>query len=146
MNLNRYMTKNYENKSPLRTMQKQTQTKPIRSELVEPISNVPLQNGYAMPEAMGHHEPAKIISDDMLSGQKPCRGTVRNRKKFLFDDCRGRGEHICRIVFWEGNRAVARKPFALCASASPFGKSVKAYWPKFKGKLKSIPIIFSRNL
>jgi len=35
MSLTHYMTKNYANKSPLRTMQKQTQTKPI--------SNVPLK-------------------------------------------------------------------------------------------------------
>jgi hypothetical protein len=38
MNLNHYTTKNYENKSGLLTMEKQTQSNPICSELVEPIS------------------------------------------------------------------------------------------------------------
>jgi len=51
MSLTHYMTKEYENKSGLSTMEKQTQSNPIYSELacteqgrsVEPISNVPLQ-------------------------------------------------------------------------------------------------------
>jgi hypothetical protein len=38
------------------------------------------------------------------------------------------------------------KPYALYALAKPFNGFMKVYWPKFKGKLKSIPIIFSHNL
>jgi hypothetical protein len=82
----------------------------------------------------------------MLSGQRPCIGIDRNRKKFLFDDCLRICERICRIVSWEESLSVARKQFALYALANPFGKSMKVYWPKFKGKLKSNPIIFSHNL
>jgi len=36
MNLTNYMTNDYENKPPLRTMEKQTQTKPTCSELARP--------------------------------------------------------------------------------------------------------------
>jgi hypothetical protein len=70
----------------------------------------------------------------------------RNRKKFLLDGCRDIVEQTCRIVSWVETLSVARIPFVLYALASPFNVLMKVYWPKFKGKLKSIPIIFSRNL
>jgi hypothetical protein len=82
----------------------------------------------------------------MLSGQKPYRGIDLNRRKFLSDGCRDIVERICRIVFWEGSLSVVRKQSAQCSLANPFDKSVKVYWPKLKGKLKSIPTIFSHNL
>jgi hypothetical protein len=85
-------------------------------------------------------------SDGMLSGQRPCIGIDRNKRKFLPDDCLRICERICRIVFWEGSPSVVRKPYALYALAKPFNEWMKVYWPKFKGKLKSIPIIFSHNL
>jgi len=85
-------------------------------------------------------------SDDTLSGQTPCTGIDRNRKTFLSDGCRDIVERICRIVFWEESPTVVRKLSVQHASANPFSKSMKVYWPKFKGKLKSIPIIFSHNL
>jgi len=82
----------------------------------------------------------------MLSGRKPCIGIGRNKKKFLPDDCPDICERICRIVFWEESLSVVRKPYALYALAKPFNGFMKVYWLKFKGKLKSIPIIFSHNL
>jgi hypothetical protein len=82
----------------------------------------------------------------MLSGQRPCIGIDRNRKKFLPDDCLRICERICRIVFWEESLSVVRKPYALYALAKPFNELVKVSRLKFKGKLKSFPIIFSHNL
>jgi len=41
MSLTHYMTKEYENKSGLLTMEKQTQSNPTCSELVEPIASQP---------------------------------------------------------------------------------------------------------
>jgi len=41
-NISTVITKDYENQGRLRTQGKQTQTNPIYSELVEPISNPPL--------------------------------------------------------------------------------------------------------
>jgi hypothetical protein len=85
-------------------------------------------------------------SDDRLSEQKPYRGIDRNRKKFLFDGYPSICERICRIVFWEENPSVARKQSDLYALANPLSEKTKVFWPKFMGKLKSIPIIFSHNL
>jgi len=85
-------------------------------------------------------------SGDTLFVQTPYRGIDRNRKKFLFGGCRDIVERICRNVFWEENLTVARKLSALYPLANPFSKSVKVYWTKSKGKLKSITIIFSHNL
>jgi len=85
-------------------------------------------------------------SGDRLSGQTPYRGIDRNRKTFLFDGCRDIVECICRIVFWEESLTVVRKLSVQHALTNPFSKFMKVYWPKVKGKLKSIPIIFSHNL
>ncbi len=85
-------------------------------------------------------------SDERLSGRRPCKGTDRNMKKFLSDDCRDICEHICRIVSLVESLTVVRKLFFLRVLTDPFSKSVKVSWPKLKGKLKSIPIIFSHNL
>jgi len=82
----------------------------------------------------------------MLSEQKPYRDIDRNKKKSLFDNCLRICEHICRIVFLEESLSVVRKLFVQHALANPFNESMKIYWPKFKGKLKSIPTIFSHNL
>jgi hypothetical protein len=85
-------------------------------------------------------------SGEKLSEQKLYKGIDRGRKKFLSCNCRDICGRICRIVFWEENLTVVRKLSVLYALADPFSKSVKVYWPKLKGKLKSIPIIFSHNL
>jgi len=85
-------------------------------------------------------------SGDMLSGQTPYRGIDRNRKMFLSDGCRDIVAHIGRIVFWGESLTVVRKLPVQHALANPFSKSRKVYWPKVKGKLKSIPVIISHNL
>jgi hypothetical protein len=40
MNITHYLTSDYANNSDIPTLEKQSQTKPIYSELVEPISNL----------------------------------------------------------------------------------------------------------
>jgi hypothetical protein len=50
------------------------------------------------------------------------------------------------LFFWEESLSVVRKLYAQYALAGPFDGLMKVYWPKFKGELKSIPIIFSHNL
>jgi len=55
-------------------------------------------------------------------------------------------ERICRIVFWGESLSIVRKLYVQHVLANPFNGLMKVYWPKFKGKLKSIPIIFSHNL
>ena len=85
-------------------------------------------------------------SGDRLSGQMPYTDIDLNRKMFLSDGCRDIVERICRIVSWGENLTVVRRLSAQHALANPFSKSVKVYWPKSKGKLKSNPIIFSHNI
>jgi hypothetical protein len=85
-------------------------------------------------------------SGDRLSGQTSYTGIDRNRKMFLSDGCRDIVERICRIVFWEESPTVVRKLSVQHALANPFSKSMKVYWPKPKGKLKSIPVIISHKL
>ena len=104
------------------------------------------RSGIVLSAWRGDRSRCPAGSDDKLSEQKPYTGIDRNRKKFLSDDCRDISEHICRNVFWEGSLPIVRKRSVRCALANPFGKSMKVYWPKLKGKLKSIPIIFSHNL
>jgi len=85
-------------------------------------------------------------SGGRLSGQKPCIGIDRSRKKFLRDDCRDTAERICRIRVSAGIPSVVRKQFARRALASPFHVATKVVWPNFMGKLKSITVIYSHNL
>lgn len=85
-------------------------------------------------------------SGEKLSGQKPYKGIDPGRKRFLSCNCRDICGRICRIVFWEENLTVVRKLYVLYELAGPFSRSMKVYWPRFKGRLKSIPIIFSHNL
>ena len=85
-------------------------------------------------------------SGDTLSGQTPCTGIGRNRKMFLSDGCHDIVERIGRIVFGEESLTVVRRRSVRHALANSFNKSMKVYWPKSKGKLKSIPILFSHNL
>jgi len=82
----------------------------------------------------------------MLSEQKPCTGIDRNRKRFLFDGCRGIGKRICRIGILAESLTVVRKQFVPRALACPFNVLAKVFWPKFMGELKSITTIFSHNL
>ena len=65
---------------------------------------------------------------------------------FLSDGCRDIVERICRIVSWGESLTVVRRLSVQCALTNPFSKYVKVYWPKSRGKLKSIPIIFSHNI
>jgi hypothetical protein len=85
-------------------------------------------------------------SDERLFGQRPCKGVSRNRKKFLFDDCRYICERICRIVSLEDSLTVVRKLFCLNALADTFSQFVKVSRRKLEGKMKSIPIIIFHNL
>ena len=85
-------------------------------------------------------------SGDRLSGQRPYTGIDRSRKRFLPDGCHDIVERIGRIVSWEERLTVVRKRYVRHALANPFSKSVKVFWPKSKGKLKSIPIVFSHNI
>lgn len=85
-------------------------------------------------------------SDDRLSGQTPYIGIDRNRKTFLLDGCRDIVEHIGRNFSLEESLTIVRKLSVQHALVNPFSKYLKVYWPKFKGKSKSIPIFFSHNL
>jgi hypothetical protein len=81
----------------------------------------------------------------MLSGQKPYIDIDQSRKKFLFDGYLSICVRNYQIASLEENLSVVRKPSLRYALAKPFNKSIKEYWPKFNGNLKSIPVIFSHN-
>jgi hypothetical protein len=83
---------------------------------------------------------------DMLSERKPYKGIGRNRRNFLFGDCRDIVERICRIVSLVRNLSVVRRRFAQCTLAGSFNDFLKVLWHTSMGNFKSIPVIFSHNL